>query len=99
MNNKISHNYFTGDQTVPLSSTLEEVEVLFAANENVKSMANSGALKELHDRHASLHEQSESQYINLRDKIENILQTVESKEEEICAGIEALPKNQLFFSL
>jgi maltose-binding protein MalE len=80
LKNKISHNYFTGEKAVPLSSTLEEAEVLFAANDNIKSMASSGALKDLHDNFATLQNQSESLYISTRDKIENIIKVIESKE-------------------
>jgi len=50
--------------------------VLNAANDEVKSMANSGALKQIHDRFASLQEQSEAEYIQTRDKIENIIAAV-----------------------
>jgi hypothetical protein len=78
---KISHNYFTGEQDIPLTSTLEEIEVLNAANDEVKSMAASGALKQIHDKFASLQEQSEAEYIQTRDKIENIIAAVQSKED------------------
>lgn len=94
LKNKISHNYFTGDQTVPLTATLEEAEVLFAANDSIKSMASSGALKQLHDKYSSLQEESEALYINTRDKIENIIQAVQSKENEIYAGLN-IPQQSL----
>ena len=86
--NKVSHNYFTGETEIPLTATLEEIEVLNAANDEVKSMAVSGSLKELHDRFASLHEKAESDYIKTRDKIENIIAAVQSKEDQIYKSLD-----------
>lgn len=73
MNKKIDQNYFTGEGSVSMSATLAEVETLNSAGDNVKSLAQSGALSDIHQRCDSLKEASESQYINMRDKIENII--------------------------
>ena len=56
-----------------MSATLAEVEVLNSASDSVKTMASSGALGEIHGKCDGLKEASESQYINMRDKIENIV--------------------------
>jgi hypothetical protein len=66
-----------------MSATLSEVEVLNSAGDNVKSLAQSGALSDIHQRCDSLKEASESQYINMRDKIEAIVQAIQTKEDEV----------------
>jgi hypothetical protein len=83
MNKKIDQNYFTGEGTVSMSATLSEVEVLNSAGESVKNLAQSGALSDIHQRCDSLKEASESQYINLRDKIEAIVQAIQTKEDDV----------------
>jgi hypothetical protein len=39
----------TGEQNVPLTSKLNEVEVFFNARDDFVQMANDGSLKQLHD--------------------------------------------------
>ena len=87
INKKIDQNYFTGESTVSMSATLSEIEVLHSAGETVKSMAQSGALGDIHSRCDTLKEASESQYINMRDKIENIVQAIQTKEDEIYESL------------
>ena len=70
-----------------MSATLSEIEVLHSAGENVKSLAQSGALGDIHSRCDSLKEASESQYINMRDKIENIVQAIQTKEDDIYESL------------
>ena len=88
INKKIDQNYFTGESSISMSATLSEVEVLHSAGENVKSLAQSGALGDIHSRCDALKEASESQYINMRDKIENIVQAIQTKEDEIYESLE-----------
>lgn len=87
LSQRVSHNFFTGEATIPLSLTLDEAEVLFSANDEVKQLAQSGALKTLHDKCGSLKEASESQYLNTRDRIENIIEATHSKEDEIYESL------------
>ena len=54
MDDKIPHNYFTGEANVPLTATLEVAEVLYGANTKVRQLAASGELKALHDSVISL---------------------------------------------
>ena len=70
-----------------MSATLSEIEVLQSVGENVKQMAQSGALGDIHNRCDGLKEASESQYINMRDKIENIVQAIQTKEDEIYESL------------
>jgi len=76
-------NYFSGEKQVSLSASLAEAEVMFAANDDVKAMAESGELKQLHDRCASLGEQSERDYITQKDRIENIVEAIQAQEDKI----------------
>lgn len=87
MKKKINQNYFTGEGSVSMSATLSEVEVLNSAGENVKNLAQSGALKDIHERCDSLKEASESQYINMRDKIESIIQAIQTKEDDVYESL------------
>jgi hypothetical protein len=87
INKKIDQNYFTGESSISMSATLAEVEVLHSAGESVKSLAHSGALGDIHSRCDSLKEASESQYINMRDRIENIIQAIQTKEDEIYESL------------
>ena len=84
---KVSHNYFTGEDQVPLTLSLEEAEVLFSASDDIKQLAESGSLKSLHDKCISLQESAESDFLNTRDRIQNIIQAVHSKEDEIYESI------------
>lgn len=87
INKKIDQNYFTGESSVPMTATLGEVEVLNSAGDAVKSMAQSGGLADIHSRCDTLKEASESQYINLRDRIENVIQTLQTKEDDIYSAL------------
>ena len=87
MNEKIPHNYFTGEAHVPLTATLEEAEVLYGASQSVKDMAASGELKALHDKVSGLHTESQSKYTNIRERLESILSVIESKEDEIIEDL------------
>lgn len=88
MNEKIPHNYFTGEAHVPLTATLEEAEVLYGANQQVKDMAASGELKALHEQVTSLHNQSQQTYTNIRERLESIISVIEAKEDEIVEELQ-----------
>jgi len=60
---------------------------MFSANDRVKEMANSGQLKEIHQRCDNLNEAAESEYIGVKDRLENILSTINAKEDEILGQI------------
>lgn len=64
-----------------------EAEVLFSAKDEVKELAASGNLKNLHDQCTQLTEAAESQYIGTKDKLENIVDAINSKEDDIVEGI------------
>lgn len=80
---QIKLNYFNGENTVSLDTPLGVAEALFNAGDDIKAMAESGQLQELHTRCSSLHEQSEKDYISQKDKIESIIQSIQLKEDEL----------------
>ena len=69
MAKNIEQNYFTGEESIPLTATLGEAEVLFSAGNDVKTLAQSGDLNGLHQRVTSLSEASERAYLSNREKI------------------------------
>ena len=79
----MKQNYFTGEADVPFSSTLGETEVLYQASDKVKSMAESGSLKSMHDSCQAITESAESQYISVKDRLENIMDGLTAQEDEI----------------
>lgn len=83
LNQNIKENYFNGDQQVSLDASLGEAEVLFAANDEVKALADSGSLRAMHENVTALTEAAESQYINTKDRLENIVDAIQAKEDEI----------------
>jgi len=79
----VSTNYFDGSSEVPLTVSLGEAEVLYSTSDDIKSMGESGELKQLHENVANLTEASESAYINLKDRLMNIINAGHAKEDEI----------------
>ena len=53
--------------------TIQEVEVMYNANDGVKDMARSGELNALHDRVAQLTQATETQYNEVRNKLEDVI--------------------------
>lgn len=83
MDTRVPRNFFSGENQVPLEATLGEVETLNSASDDVKALSDSGALNEIHRRCNDLTEASEAQFVAIRDRIENIINTAAAKEEEI----------------
>lgn len=95
-------NYFDGSDNVSLTTSLGEAEVLYAASDKVKDMGESGQLSALHEKVANLHETTETQYINLKDRLMGIVVAGHNKEDEICDtlmedhGITGIRKHHIF---
>lgn len=87
-------NYFNGSEEVPLESTsLGEAEVLYSAGDQIKSMAESGQLKSVHDNVENLKEATETAYITLKDQLMNIINAGHAKEDELFETL--IEENQL----
>ena len=87
LNQNIKQNYFDGSEHVRLDISLGEAETLFAATEEMKTLSESGELKALHDSVNSLSEASESAYINIKDRLMNIINAGHAKEDEIYESL------------
>lgn len=83
MKDNVKGNLFNGSEQVELNTTLGEAEVLFAANDNVNELAESGNLKLLHDNCNNLSEAAESSYINCKDRLMGLIGAGHNKEDEI----------------
>lgn len=44
MRERVPTNYFTGENDVPMTTTLEEVEVLYGASQSIRDLASTGEL-------------------------------------------------------
>ena len=83
MQQRVQNNYFTGEAGVPLSTTLQEVEVLYGASDTMKELASTGELQALHERVSALREASDQQYQNIRDRLLNVIKTSQDEQAEI----------------
>ena len=70
-----------------MTATLQEAEVLYSASDNIKSLAASGELKEMHDRVENLNVTAHQEYNLIREKLFNILRTTQNKEDDLYEEI------------
>jgi hypothetical protein len=87
IDSNVEQNYFNGEDVVPFNVSVGEAEVLYSASDRVKDLAANGALKTLHEQCTQLTEAAESQYIGTKDKLENIVDAINSKEDEVVEAI------------
>ena len=77
---RIKHDYLQPDRDLSLDLTVREAEILIAANEEVRNLAENGGLKDLHQRYNDIHGKIETDYFSLRDYFAKTLQVIEGKE-------------------
>jgi len=70
-----------------LTATLGEAEVLYSAGDAVRGLAASGELAGLHERCSDLSDASERLYVSTRDRLQNVLQAAEAKEDDIYESL------------
>ena len=80
---RIKHDYLQPDRDLSLDLTVREAEILIAANEEVRSLADNGGLKDLHQRYNDIHGKIETDYFGLRDYLAKTLQVIEGKENQL----------------
>jgi len=68
---------------VPLTSTVQEAELLFAASDNMKALAASGDLKEMHSNVEAGLAKATAEYTQIRDRLLTLIHTAQSKENEL----------------
>ena len=89
MRERVPTNYFTGENDVPMTTTLEEVEVLYGASQSIRDLASTGELYALHNRVSSLRDESDRQYQNIRDRLLNVIQTSQNEQADVDREAEA----------
>lgn len=77
MQANVPHNHFTGEPGVPMTATFLEVETMYGACDRVKDLSASGELAALHNRVNDLRESSSSTYLNIRGRLEKVIETCE----------------------
>ena len=87
MKSNINQNYFSHQSEVSLNTTLGQSEVLFAAGDDVKELAESGALNSLHTKVEENQVLAHSNYHGIKDKLSSIIFAIETKEDEIYASL------------
>lgn len=87
LNNRIKHDFLRPDRELTLDLLIKEAEVLMAANSEVRQLADSGELKQIHDRYNQTKNTVEVEYLAVRENLAKTLQVIESKENEIYAQL------------
>jgi hypothetical protein len=85
---KIKYDFLKPDRELTLNLTVKEAELLISANPNVRTLAENGSLKSLHERCKAMQEKVDVDYLKVRDLIDRIIQQVEEKENEIYEQLE-----------
>ena len=70
---RIKHDFLRPDRELTLDLTVREAEILISANEEVRTMADNGGLKELHNKYNALTGRVESEYFNVREQLAKTL--------------------------
>jgi len=83
----IGFNYFTGHRRIGLETTLEQAEIMYSANEDMRAQAATGELKSLHEECNSLGDKCEADYLASRDRIENLIQSIKTRENKIYESL------------
>lgn len=83
LNSRIKHDFLRPDKELTLDLTVREAEILMSANENVRSLAESGDLRKIHTQYEQTKEKAEREYLAVREHIQKILHQIEEKENEI----------------
>ncbi len=71
------------DRGLTLDLSISEAELLASANESVRAQAESGALREIHERFNNAQARAGSEYFAVREQLAKTLQLIEAKENEI----------------
>lgn len=83
LNDRIKHDFLRPDRELSLDLLIKEAEVLIAANEDVRALADSGELKRIHATFVEAKNRVETEYFAFREHLAKVLLVVEGKENEI----------------
>ncbi len=97
LNTRIKHDFLKPDRELTLDLLVKEAEVLMAANSEVRQLADSGELRQIHDRYNAAKNRVETEYLAFREHLAKTLQVVEGKENEIYTQLQSLGFNNVKF--
>jgi len=83
LNARIKHDFLRPDRELTLDLTVKESELLISANDEVRALADSGALREIHNRFNETRTIAETEYLAVREHLAKTLQIIEAKENEL----------------
>jgi len=66
-------DYMQGNRELNLDLTLKEASHMYSANDNIKSLAQSGELQALHARFSELGEATSTGYVQVMDQLDRVL--------------------------
>ena len=83
MGNKIKHDFLEGNRDVNLDLSVAEASKLYNAGDDIRAMAESGKLQELHQRCTDQAKAVENGYIKVMDQLDKTLHAVCEAEQDI----------------
>lgn len=83
LSERIKHDFMRPDRELSLDLTIAEAELLATANEAIRAQAESGALKQVHERFSAAQSKASQGYFAVREQLAKVLQVVEAKENEV----------------
>ena len=83
LSERVKHDFLRPDRELTLDLTVREAEILISANDEVRSFADQGGLKDLHLKFNELTGRVEAEYFNVREHLAKTLQVLENKENEL----------------
>jgi hypothetical protein len=83
LSSRIKHDFLRPDRELTLDLSVKEAEVLLSAGASVRSLADSGELKQIHERFNAAKSRVETEYLALREHLAKTLQNIEAKENEV----------------
>ena len=87
LNTNIKHDFLRPDRELTLDLTVNEAEILISANSEVRSLADSGELKQIHQKFNDLSASVHADYLSVRDQLARTLQVIEGKENELWSKL------------
>lgn len=87
LENNLKYDFMAGNRELNLDLTVKECEFLFAANDKVKAMAESGELQQMHERCSSLDADVSTGYIKVMDQLDRALHQITETEEEVYQSL------------
>lgn len=83
LSSQIKHDFLRPDRELTLDLSVKEARTLLSAGDHVRRLADSGELKQLHERYNATKTRVENEYLAFREHLAKTLQNVEGKENEI----------------